>query len=53
MRHFSARFVERNYSANNVCVILDGDQSSSERQQINDFKSILEQKHNVDIDIEK
>ena len=53
MRHLAARFIERDFSNNKVCVILDGDQSSLAKQQIKHFKDALEQKHNIEIDIEQ
>lgn len=53
MRHLAARFVEKDFSNTNVCVILDGDQISKETQQIKHFEDALEQKHNLQIDIKQ
>ncbi len=53
MRHLAARFVEKSFSNNNVCAILDGDQLLQKEQQLKHFKDALEQKHNVEIDVKK
>jgi predicted ATPase len=46
MRHLAARYKDKENRQNEVCVILDGDKSSSKIQQINTFLKGLERSMN-------